>query len=248
MIIAKYNNSGTIQWQRYLDGGSSEGGFGIVIDSSDNIYVNGVTRSETNGNQNFIIVKYNTSGDVQWQRYLGGTNHDYGYKIATDNSGSIYISGYTYSSGAGGDDWLVAKLPADGSGIGTYGSYTYAASTLTSGTSSLTPGTSSFTPSNSNFTEQEASLNNNVSNLTPNITSMASTNLTAENFIGISNGAYADGETATIQIAGAVDDAQSGLTPGQKYYVQNDGTLSETADSPSVLAGTAVAATKLIIG
>ena len=75
-----------------------------------------------------------------------------------------------------------------------------------------------------------------------------SNNLTSENFIGISNGAYADGETATIQIAGAVDDAQSGLTPGQQYYVQNDGTLSETAGNPSVLAGTAVAATKLIIG
>ena len=75
-----------------------------------------------------------------------------------------------------------------------------------------------------------------------------STNLTSENFIGISDGAYSDGQTATIQIAGAVDDAQSGLTPGQQYYVQNDGTLSETADNPSVLAGTAVAATKLIIG
>ena len=75
-----------------------------------------------------------------------------------------------------------------------------------------------------------------------------SINLTAENFIGISDGAYSDGQTATIQIAGSVDDAQSGLTPGQQYYVQNDGTLSETADSPSVLAGTAVAATKLIIG
>ena len=74
------------------------------------------------------------------------------------------------------------------------------------------------------------------------------TNLTAENFIGISNGAYSNGQTATIQISGSVDDAQSGLTPGQQYYVQGDGTLSETADSPSVLAGTAVAATKLMIG
>ena len=75
-----------------------------------------------------------------------------------------------------------------------------------------------------------------------------STNLTSENFIGISNGAYSDGQTATIQIAGSVDDAQSSLTPGQQYYVQVDGTLSETADSPSVLAGKAVAATKLMIG
>ena len=73
-------------------------------------------------------------------------------------------------------------------------------------------------------------------------------NLTSENFIGISDGAYTNGQTATIQIAGSVDDAQSSLTPGQQYYVQGDGTLSETADSPSVLAGTAVAATKLMIG
>ena len=73
------------------------------------------------------------------------------------------------------------------------------------------------------------------------------TNLTEENFIGISDGAYSDGETATIQIAGAVDDAQSGLTPGLQHYVQADGTLSTTADTPSVPAGTAVAATKLIV-
>ena len=74
-----------------------------------------------------------------------------------------------------------------------------------------------------------------------------SNNLTSENFIGISDGAYSNGQTATIQLAGSVDDAQSSLTPGQKYFVQNDGTLSETADSPSVFAGTAVATTKLIV-
>ncbi len=74
-----------------------------------------------------------------------------------------------------------------------------------------------------------------------------STNLTAENFIGISNGAYSDGQTATVQLIGSVDDAQSSLTPGQKYYVQGDGTLSETADTPSVLAGKAISSTKLAI-
>ena len=72
-------------------------------------------------------------------------------------------------------------------------------------------------------------------------------NLTSENFIGISDGAYTNGQTATIQLIGSVDDAQSSLTPGQKYYVQGNGTLSTTAGSPSVLAGTAIAATKLLI-
>ena len=78
-------------------------------------------------------------------------------------------------------------------------------------------------------------------------TGAITTNLTSENYIGISNGAYSDGATATIQTAGAVDDAQSSLTPGQSYYVQVDGTLSTTADDPSVFAGTAVATTKLIV-
>ena len=72
-------------------------------------------------------------------------------------------------------------------------------------------------------------------------------NLTADNYIGISDEAYADAATAKIQIVGSVDDAQSGLTAGQKYYVQNDSTLSTTPDSPSVYAGLAVSATKLIV-
>ena len=71
--------------------------------------------------------------------------------------------------------------------------------------------------------------------------------LTAENYIGISDGAYSDGATATIQIVGSVDDAQSGLTPGQAYYVQPNGTLATTAADPSVFAGTAVSTTKLIV-
>jgi hypothetical protein len=73
-------------------------------------------------------------------------------------------------------------------------------------------------------------------------------NLTSENYIGISTGgAVADGNSATVGIIGSISDAQSGLTAGQKYYVQLDGTLSETPDDPSVFAGTAISATKLIV-
>jgi hypothetical protein len=74
-----------------------------------------------------------------------------------------------------------------------------------------------------------------------------STNLTATNYIGIADAAYSNGNTATIQIIGAVDDAQSGLTPGLQYYVQTDGSLGIGAGTPSVFAGTAVSATKLIV-
>jgi len=72
-------------------------------------------------------------------------------------------------------------------------------------------------------------------------------NITSENYIGISDAAYSDGATATIQIVGSVDDAQAGLIAGQSYYVQTDGSLGLTADNPEVFAGTAVSATKLIV-
>ena len=67
------------------------------------------------------------------------------------------------------------------------------------------------------------------------------------NFIGFSDAAYTDGNTATIQIVSSTDDAQSGLTTASKHYLQGDGTLSTTPDSPSVLAGTAISGTEIII-
>jgi len=74
------------------------------------------------------------------------------------------------------------------------------------------------------------------------------TNLTDENFVGLSDNAYTNGQTATIQLVGSVDDAQTGLTAGQKYYVQGDGTLGLTPVADlSVYAGLAVASDKIIV-
>jgi hypothetical protein len=91
--------------------------------------------------------------------------------------------------------------------------------------------------------------NSNSSYGTANVYTVpfGSTNLTSENYIGISDGAYSSSATATIQVAGAVDDAQSSLTPGQTYYIGFDGSLALTPVDPSVVAGTAVTATKLIV-
>ena len=74
-----------------------------------------------------------------------------------------------------------------------------------------------------------------------------STNLTAENYIGLSSNGYPDTAGATIDVQGAINDRQSGLTAGQAYYVQTDGTLTTTAGDPSVFAGTAISATKMIV-
>ena len=75
----------------------------------------------------------------------------------------------------------------------------------------------------------------------------AFTNITSENFIGIASNGYATGQAATINAKGFIDDNQSSLTAGQSYFVQTNGDLGLTAADPSVFAGTAVSATKLIV-
>ena len=57
----------------------------------------------------------------------------------------------------------------------------------------------------------------------------------------------ADGGEVKVDIIGTVSENQIGLTAGQEHFIQNDGTLSTTADSPSVSAGTALSATSLLV-
>jgi hypothetical protein len=75
----------------------------------------------------------------------------------------------------------------------------------------------------------------------------SSTNLTTENYIGIAAEAISDGATGKINILGGVNTGQTGLTTAQTYYVQTNGTLATSAGSPSVVAGTAISDTKVLI-
>jgi hypothetical protein len=63
----------------------------------------------------------------------------------------------------------------------------------------------------------------------------------------ITRGEVADGDNAVVDIVGTVSTNQVGLTAGQQYYVQTDGTVGTTPADPSVLAGTAISATKMLV-
>ena len=73
------------------------------------------------------------------------------------------------------------------------------------------------------------------------------TNLTTENYIGIAGEAIANGATGKINIVGGVNSGQSGLTTAQTYYVAPTGILTTTAGTPSVVAGTSISDTKIIV-
>ena len=74
-----------------------------------------------------------------------------------------------------------------------------------------------------------------------------STTLTAENYIGFAAHTYAHTQSALVNSTCTVDRNQTGLTAGQTYYVQTDGSLGTTAANPSVVAGTAISSTEIIV-
>ena len=77
--------------------------------------------------------------------------------------------------------------------------------------------------------------------------SYTSTNLTSENYIGFAAHTYADTQSALVNSTCTVDRNQTSLTAGQTYYVQTDGSLGTTAANPSVVAGTAISSTEIIV-
>ena len=80
-------------------------------------------------------------------------------------------------------------------------------------------------------------------------TSLASgitSNLNApQQFLGLSSGTYADGETATINTVGSVNTHQTGLTAGTVYYINDATTLVDTTGTYSV--GVALNSTDIIV-
>jgi hypothetical protein len=67
-----------------------------------------------------------------------------------------------------------------------------------------------------------------------------------ENWVGFASASVSDGSTATINVVSSVNEGQTGLTTGAKYYLPDSGTLSTTPiDGREV--GRAIAADKILV-
>ena len=100
IFLVKYNSSGTKQWTKQMGTSSIDSGHGVKVDSSDNIYVTGITDGGLDGNtssggRDIFLVKYNSSGTKQWTKQLGSSSLDDGTEVTVDSSDNIYVTGYT---------------------------------------------------------------------------------------------------------------------------------------------------------
>jgi hypothetical protein len=115
IFIAKYSSSGDIIWQRNLNSPNIvDTGRGVTVDYLNNVYIVGQINVDISAS--ILIVKYDSSGVLLWKNSIDtNLRLDSGYGIATFED-NIYISG----SINGTAQALVAKLPSDGTELGTY--------------------------------------------------------------------------------------------------------------------------------
>jgi len=131
-FAAKLDSSGSLTWHTFLGGSATDGGNGIAVDDSGNVYVVGRSdatwaeaspeRAYTSG-QDAFAAKLASNGSLTWYTFLGGIGHDPGKGIAVDGSGNVYVVGtsgadWTEASPAraytSGDDAFAAKLTSLG--------------------------------------------------------------------------------------------------------------------------------------
>jgi hypothetical protein len=111
-FVSKLNPSGTVLvYSTYLGGSGWNTGNGIIVDTTGNAYIIGLTIAPNfpitpsaydttfNSSYDVFVSELNPSGAaLVYSTYLGGSGIDIGQSIAVDTGGFAYITGYTAST------------------------------------------------------------------------------------------------------------------------------------------------------
>jgi len=115
-----------IEWQKALGGSEAEQARGVQQTTDGGYVVAGYTVSNNgdvignHGVNDFWVVKLSSTGMIQWQKTLGGSNDDWAYSIQQTSDGGYILAGYTKStdgdviSNHGNRDFWVVKLSSLG--------------------------------------------------------------------------------------------------------------------------------------
>ncbi|MCI0531803.1 MAG: SBBP repeat-containing protein, partial [candidate division Zixibacteria bacterium] len=103
-LIATFSVPATAQvyeaWVAHFNGPASGGdvAYAVAVDDSGNVYVTGYSAGGGTSDD-FATIKYNSNGDTVWvRRYNGPANgQDWPIDLAVNDSGNVYVTGYTGS-------------------------------------------------------------------------------------------------------------------------------------------------------
>jgi len=202
----------------------------------------------TQSNRGKIIVGTVTGGSTNSISWGSVTTFDNYYtnqpQCAFDTTAGVGL--VHYSIAAGSEPSHAYRITVDPSDNSVTLSNKLSSGMVTGGGSPNGDRSICFDVANGLFIAQQTDSANNYRNVQYGIAAATSTT-TASNYLGLNQAAVTNGNAATIDLIGAVNENQSSLTIGSDYYVQPNGTLGTSAGNPSVYAGKAVAATKLVV-
>lgn len=93
-VLIKYDSAGTFQWAKnFIGSWTNVFPNAIKTDPSGNIYVAGYSYTGATNVYDAFTIKFNSSGAITWQRFLGGVQFEGFDGIAIDASGNVYVSG-----------------------------------------------------------------------------------------------------------------------------------------------------------
>jgi hypothetical protein len=114
MLIMKLDSTGAILWQRTWSYFATEYPTNLVVDGGGNVYVVGQADSFGSGDNDAILIKYDTLGTLLWEKRWAGAGVDIATDVGFDASGNVYVTGQTDSFGAGDFDVFLLKYLSDG--------------------------------------------------------------------------------------------------------------------------------------
>jgi hypothetical protein len=108
-FLMKFDSNGNQIWGTFFGGSGYEITGGLVIDTTNSIYLSGQTSSNTNiyhnGHQNSIqggndafLVKFSPNGNRIWSTYYGGSGGENGEAVTVDKMNNVYLTGATTSN------------------------------------------------------------------------------------------------------------------------------------------------------
>jgi len=114
LFLAKFNSSGDLTWAKTVGGTGREGGYSVAPTSDGGYIVTGWTGSFSAGSYDLFLAKFNSLGDLNWTKTVGGVDDDRGYSVAPTPEGGYIVTGFTYSFGAGHLDLFLVKFNSSG--------------------------------------------------------------------------------------------------------------------------------------
>lgn len=91
--ILKCSDSGAKLWMETWGGSEREYYYDAILDSANNIYLTGETNSYGSGFTDIFLLKYSSSGFLEWFSIWGSEDFESAYSIAIDSNNSIYVCG-----------------------------------------------------------------------------------------------------------------------------------------------------------